>query len=53
MHLPGATITITNSVTGAVRTEVTESDGTFTVRDLAPGRRKVTVELQGFQARGR
>jgi hypothetical protein len=47
--LPGATITITNSVSGAARTEVTESDGTFTVRDLAPGRYNVTVELQGFQ----
>ncbi len=47
--LPGATITITNKVTGAVRTEVTESDGSFTLRDLEPGRYNVTVELQGFQ----
>lgn len=47
--LPGATITATNKVTGAMRTTVSGTDGSFAVRDLEPGRYTVTVELQGFQ----
>src|SRR4051812_35102891 len=47
--IPGATITATNKQTGAVRTTVSGSDGTFQLTDLEPGRYNVTVELQGFQ----
>ena len=47
--VPGATITITNKVTGAVRTTVSGADGTFRIPDLDPGRYSVAVELQGFQ----
>jgi hypothetical protein len=47
--LPGATVTVTNTATGAVRTAVSGADGTFDFRDLEPGRYHVAVELQGFQ----
>ena len=47
--LPGATITATNKASGAVRTTVSGTDGTFALRDLEPGRYAVAVELQGFQ----
>ena len=47
--LPGAVIAVTNTETGAMRTVVSEADGTFALRDLEPGRYNVTVELQGFQ----
>jgi hypothetical protein len=47
--VPGATITVTNSQTGAVRTTVSGPDGSFRISDLDPGRYNVVVELQGFQ----
>jgi outer membrane receptor protein involved in Fe transport len=47
--LPGATVTVINSVTGAMRTTVSSADGAFAIRDLEPGRYTVSVELQGFQ----
>lgn len=47
--VPGATVTVTNKTTGAVRSAVTEADGSYRVPDLAPGRYTVSIELQGFQ----
>src|SRR3954464_4251265 len=47
--VPGATITITNKQTGAVRTVVSGADGGYRITDLEPGRYTVNVELQGFQ----
>jgi len=47
--VPGATIMVTNKLSGASRTVVSDSTGGFQVRDLEPGRYRVTVELQGFQ----
>ena len=47
--VPGATVTATNTVTGAPRTVVTGSDGKYLIPDLAPGRYGVVIELQGFQ----
>jgi iron complex outermembrane recepter protein len=46
--LPGATVTITDQKTGAVKTGVTAADGTFTI-DAAPGVYTVSVELLGFR----
>lgn len=46
--LPGATVTITSQTTGAMRTVVTGSDGTYAITDLDPGRYTVSVELSGF-----
>jgi hypothetical protein len=47
--VPGATITITNKQTGAVRSVVSGSDGAYSVPDLEPGRYTVVIELSGFQ----
>jgi hypothetical protein len=47
--IPGATVTVTNSETGAVRTTVSGADGSFRVLDLEPGRYTVAIELAGFQ----
>ncbi|PWT84582.1 MAG: hypothetical protein C5B57_04525, partial [Blastocatellia bacterium] len=47
--VPGATITVTNKTTGAVRTAVSSADGTYSIPDLPPGRYTVDIELQGFQ----
>src|SRR4051812_10905521 len=48
--MPGATITITNKETGAVRSTVSGTDGVYTVTDLDPGRYNVTVSLSGFSS---
>jgi len=49
LPVPGATVTATNSETGAARTAVTGADGTYRFVDLNPGRYTVTFELTGFQ----
>src|SRR4030095_3785226 len=45
----GATVTVTNKETNAVRTVVTSSNGEYRIPDLLPGRYVVTIELPGFQ----
>ncbi len=47
--VPGATVTATNTATGAQRVTVTGSDGAYRVPDLDPGRYSVTIELQSCQ----
>ena len=47
--MPGATVTVTSKDTGAVRTEVAGSDGTFTITNLSPGAYQIKAELDGFQ----
>lgn len=48
--LAGATVTVTNTSTNAVRTTVTGSDGTFRVSSLPPGGPyEVTVNSGGFE----
>ena len=47
--VPGATITITNKQSGAVRSAVSGADGSYSVPDLEPGRYTVVIELSGFQ----
>lgn len=46
--LPGATVTITNLETGAVREAVTDAAGAYTAPTLQPGRYSVVVGLAGF-----
>ena len=46
--VPGATVTITNAVSGEVRTHVTDGQGRYLVADLTPGRYSVAFELAGF-----
>jgi hypothetical protein len=46
--MPGVTVTVQASQTGAVRSLVSESDGTYTVTNLPPGSYTVRFELGGF-----
>lgn len=48
--VPGATVTTTNTDTGATRSATTDTAGTFLVSALPPGPYKVTVTLKGFDA---
>src|ERR1051325_3779250 len=47
--LPGATVTVTQADTGAVRSVVTEADGSYLISNLAPGPYRLEVALQGFR----
>jgi hypothetical protein len=47
--VPGATITATNTQTGATRVVVSGADGAYRIPDLEPGRYTVIIELPGFQ----
>src|SRR5262245_51626882 len=47
--LPGATLTLTNEATGAVRTLTSNERGEFAFRALQPGSYTVAAELQGFR----
>src|SRR5688572_28255742 len=51
--LPGVTVTVTATQTGAVRTAVTEADGSFAVTNLSPGAYTVQAELSGFRPQTR
>ena len=46
--LPGASVTVSNAVTGAPRTTVSDAQGRYTVTNLTPGTYQVLVELNGF-----
>jgi hypothetical protein len=47
--LPGATVTITQTETGAVRSVVSDAEGAYLLSNLAPGPYKLEVSLQGFR----
>jgi hypothetical protein len=51
--LPGATVNVTSKATGALRTTVTEGNGSYAVTNLGPGAYTVSAELSGFQTRVR
>jgi hypothetical protein len=46
--LPGVTVVVRNTETGATRTLVTDERGTFRALSLAPGLYSVAAELSGF-----
>jgi hypothetical protein len=48
--LPGATVTATNTETGAARSVVTSSAGVYAVSGLRPGEYRVDVALSGFRS---
>src|SRR5579884_2617723 len=47
--LPGASVTLTNTATGATQTATANNDGSYRFAFLAPGRYGVSVNLAGFQ----
>src|SRR5436190_22993324 len=47
--LPGATVTVTQAETAAVRSVVTDADGAYLVSNLSPGPYRLEVSLQGFR----
>jgi hypothetical protein len=47
--LPGATVTLTQTDTGAVRSVVSDADGSYLVSNLSPGPYRLEVALQGFR----
>ena len=47
--VPGATITITNPATGAVRTGVTDAQGQFRLVALPPGQYQLKINMEGFK----
>src|SRR5438094_9397654 len=49
--IPGATIALKNTATGAKRTDVTESHGLSVIPGLPPGSYELTAETKGFTAR--
>jgi len=51
--LPGVTVTVTNKATGAVRTVVTDGEGTYAVTNLGPGTYTVNIDLTGFAPKTR
>ena len=51
--LPGVTVTVTASATGAVRTAVTDGDGKYTVTNLSPGAYSVQADLAGFHTKAK
>lgn len=48
--IPGATVSATNTATGAVRSAVTNNDGAYNLPGLPPGNYTIKVELEGFKA---
>src|SRR5207247_7841341 len=51
--LPGVTVTITNTATGAMRTSITDSTGAFRAELLPVGPYEVGTQLQGFAPQNR
>ncbi|MBL8140181.1 MAG: carboxypeptidase regulatory-like domain-containing protein [Acidobacteria bacterium] len=51
--LPGATVTVTHTGTGAVRTSVTNETGDYVFNLLPIGACTVRVELEGFSPQAR
>ena len=47
--LPGATVVLSNPVTGFKRDTVTDTQGVFSLRNLPPNTYHLQVSLQGFQ----
>ncbi|HKO59964.1 MAG TPA: carboxypeptidase-like regulatory domain-containing protein [Pyrinomonadaceae bacterium] len=48
-HLPGASVSVANSNTGAARNVMTDNEGRWTMPGLAVGTYQITYELAGFK----
>ena len=49
--LPGVTVTVTSAQTGAVRSVVSDAEGTYAVTNLSRGLYEIAFELSGFNLR--
>ena len=47
--IPGASVTLTNPATGAVRTTKTSDDGNFSLNQVPPGTYTLRIEAKGFK----
>src|SRR6267142_120982 len=47
--VPGATVTVVNNATGAERSAISSSTGTFDFQTLQPGTYTISVEAKGFR----
>ena len=47
--MPGATVTVTQTATGLVRTAVSDESGAYLLSNLPPGPYRLEVSLQGFK----
>ena len=47
--LPGVTVEVRNQDTGMFRSTISNSDGTYFVSGIVPGRYQITASLQGFK----
>jgi hypothetical protein len=47
--LPGATVTVTNTETGQVRSTTSEATGNYSIPLLPPGQYRVEISLDGFK----
>src|SRR3977135_314608 len=47
--VPGATVTVVNNSTGAERSSISSSTGTFDFQTLQPGTYMISVEAKGFR----
>jgi len=48
--LPGATVNVTQTATGLVRTAVTDGNGAYLLSNLPTGPYRLEVSLQGFRS---
>jgi len=48
--IPGVSVTLTNEGTGLVLDTVTDTEGSYTVRNVLPGTYTLNASLQGFKA---
>src|SRR5262245_35325694 len=49
-RLPGASVSLKSTGTGASRNAVTDTNGAFVFANLLPGKYEVKVELSGFSS---
>lgn len=47
--VPGATVTVTNTATGATRTAKSNGDGVYDVLNIPVGTYNITIDMQGFK----
>ena len=47
--IPGATVTVTNDITGETRTTITKENGAFIIVALKPSKYSISASANGFE----